>query len=72
MSGGPPIVLRVNGEDREVPAGSSVLALLSAAGHDPRAVAIELNGEILRRPDWAETALRAGDRLEVVRFVQGG
>jgi sulfur carrier protein len=35
-------------------------------------VAVELNGEIVRRSAWAETAVRGGDRLEIVHFVGGG
>ncbi|HZL27058.1 MAG TPA: sulfur carrier protein ThiS [Acidobacteriaceae bacterium] len=35
-------------------------------------VAVELNGEIVRRSAWAETMVRGGDRLEIVHFVGGG
>lgn len=35
-------------------------------------VAIERNLEILPRPQWAETAVAAGDRYEIVQFVGGG
>jgi len=35
-------------------------------------VAIEHNGEIAPRSQWSQTALREGDRLEVVHFVGGG
>jgi len=35
-------------------------------------VAIEYNGAILPKPEYESTELAAGDRLEVVRFVQGG
>lgn len=62
----------LNGEPRDVPAGSSVLDLLSALGRHPRTVAVEHNGDILPRDHYGATALAAGDRLEVVHFVQGG
>ena len=62
----------VNGEPRRLPAGMSVLDLLSELGRDPRTVAVERNGDIVRRADYGATALAAGDRLEVVHFVQGG
>lgn len=64
--------LTVNGEPQRLPVGATVLDLLAAAGRDPRTVAIERNGEIVRRADYGETRLGAGDRLEVVHFVQGG
>lgn len=35
-------------------------------------VAVELNGDIVRRSAWSETAVRSGDRLEIVHFVGGG
>lgn len=69
---GPAIGLTVNGEPREVPAGATVLDLVAGLGRDPRTVAIERNGEILARARWGATILAAGDRLEVVHFVQGG
>lgn len=65
-----PIV--VNGEARQVAAGSGLLDLLAAAGRDPRTVAVEYNGEIVRRPQYGEVSFEAGDRLEIVHFVQGG
>lgn len=64
--------LTLNGEPYRVPAGSSVLDLLAGLGRDPRTVAVERNGEIVRRADYGEARLAAGDRLEVVHFVQGG
>jgi thiamine biosynthesis protein ThiS len=65
-----PIV--VNGEPREVAAGASVADFLAAIGRDPRSVAVELNGYILPRVRYAARPLAAGDRIEVVHFVQGG
>ncbi len=66
------LAIVVNGEPREIAAGSSVADFLAALGRDPRTVAIELNGDILPRAAYAGRALAAGDRLEVVHFVQGG
>lgn len=62
----------VNGEPRQLPAGSTVLSLLEQLSMDPRVVAVEHNGEILRRPLYGQCSLRSGDRLEIVHFVQGG
>lgn len=64
--------LTLNGEPRRLPAGSTVLDLVAAAGRDPRTVAVERNGEIVRRADYGSTRLGSGDRLELVHFVQGG
>lgn len=35
-------------------------------------VAVELNGDIVRRSMWGQTQVGNGDRLEIVHFVGGG
>lgn len=67
-----PITVTVNGTDRQVAANGSLLDLLAALELDPRAVVVELNREIVRRPQLGSTALRAGDVVELVHFVGGG
>ena len=62
----------LNGEERSVAAGTTVAALLAELGRHPRTVAVELNGDILPRDGYPARRLQAGDRLEVVHFVQGG
>src|SRR5262245_51529410 len=62
----------VNGDPREVAEGSTVTTLLEELGLHPRGVAVEYNGEILNRARYPDTRLAHGDRLEIVRFVQGG
>jgi thiamine biosynthesis protein ThiS len=62
----------VNGEPRRVAVPSTLLDLLETLGLDPRTVVVELNREIVRRPRLGETALAAGDAVELVHFVGGG
>lgn len=64
--------VRVNGEERQLPASTSVANLLEELGVPPARVAVEFNREILPKPRYGETLLRDGDRLEVVQFVGGG
>ena len=66
------IGIRVNGKERELEEGFTVAGFLAQMGLDRRLVAIELNGEILKRERYDSTLLAEGDRMEVVRFVQGG
>ena len=66
------MIIVLNGERRETPAGASVLAVLEAAGLPPGRVAVEINGRIARREDFARERLREDDRVEVVQFVGGG
>ncbi len=64
--------ITVNGEARALAGAATVEGLLEQLGLRETPVAIELNGEIVRRERLASTPLRDGDRVEVVRFVQGG
>jgi sulfur carrier protein len=64
--------LRINGEDREVPPLATVAALAVWLKLPAFGSAVELNGVVVRKADQAATALRDGDRLEVVRLVGGG
>jgi sulfur carrier protein len=64
--------IRVNGEDREVPAGLAVAGLLVHLGLEPRMVVVEHNGEILRRDALMGAPVREGDAFELVHFVGGG
>jgi len=64
--------IQLNGEQREVPDGLTVTALLAHLGLNPARVAIERNLEILPRSQWQTTAVAAGDRYEIVQFVGGG
>jgi thiamine biosynthesis protein ThiS len=66
------IELTVNGKPRSVEQPSTLLAYLESLGINPAIVAVEHNGEIVRRERYAETPLSAGDVLEIVRMVGGG
>lgn len=64
--------VQINGESREVRDQLTLSDLLSELSLTPARIAIELNGEVVRRTDWVKTFLAEGDRLEVVHFVGGG
>ena len=68
--------LIINGEPRERNA-DTVDALFRLEAEEtgiesPQGVAIALNGRVLRRRDWGETPVAEGDRVEIVRAMQGG
>ena len=65
------ITVRVNGEDRRLPAGS-LLDLLAHLELDSRMVVVEHNREIVRRPDLDGRTVQNGDQVELVHFVGGG
>lgn len=67
------VSLTVNGEERELPAGSSIADLLRAHELDPRMVVVEHNREILRdRDSYPSITLNHDDVIEIVHFVGGG
>ena len=65
--------LTVNGVAEPLEA-TTVAALLAARdiAPDGLGVAVALNGAVVRRADWATTALNPGDTVEIVRAMQGG
>lgn len=64
--------IQVNGEFREVDEELSVLDLIASLSLRSERLAIELNGSVVRRVDWARTMLQENDKVEIVHFVGGG
>jgi sulfur carrier protein len=64
----------VNGQRHQLPTSGNLVHLLRQLGIDPDAqgVAVAVNDEVIRRPDWVGRRLAPGDHVEVVRAVQGG
>ena len=63
--------VRVNGEEREI-AAASLQALLAELDYEGTHFAIALNYDVLPKSRWAETALKAGDEIEIITPRQGG
>jgi sulfur carrier protein len=61
----------VNGEAREINS-SRIDALLSELEYEGTHFAIALNYDVLPKSRWAETALQAGDEIEIITPRQGG
>ena len=64
----------VNGEHREVPAGTTVSGLLDALDvpGGGRGVAVAVDAEVVPRGEWETTELDDGARVEVLHAIQGG
>jgi sulfur carrier protein len=61
----------VNGEAREI-ASARVDALLGELEYEGTHFAVALNYDVLPRSQWAETALKTGDEIEIITPRQGG
>jgi len=64
--------LTVNGKPREAADVRTILDFLQAQNVNPQLIAVEHNGEIIRREHYGEVALSEGDSLEIVHMVGGG
>ena len=64
--------IRLNGEEKETAEGTTLPALIESLSLAPERIAVELNGEVVRRAEWPTVTLNEGDRVEVVHFVGGG
>lgn len=62
----------VNGERRLAPSGSSLHELVETLGFAGRPVAVEVDGHVVSRGQFADRRLAGGERIEIVTFVGGG
>ena len=65
----------VNGDARTVEIGSTLADLLETIDidiEDTRGIAVAINNEVVRRPEWKGRELYAGDLVELVTARQGG
>ncbi len=63
--------IKVNGEIRSAPAGSTVLEVIATVGMSGL-VAVERNKVLVPRAKHGSTTVVDGDELEIVSFVGGG
>lgn len=66
------VEIRVNGQPREIEAGTTVAGLLDLLAMQPRLLAVERNFELVPRTSHAACLLEAGDEIEIVTLVGGG
>ncbi|MDR1690526.1 MAG: sulfur carrier protein ThiS [Candidatus Methanoplasma sp.] len=64
--------MKVNGKDHGPVLPMTVKGLVSSMGFREDRVAVELNGKIVSRARYADTALKDDDSVEIVGFVGGG
>ncbi len=62
----------INGEPRDVPEGTTAAKLIEILDLGGGRLAMEVNEELVPRSGFEAHALRAGDRIEIVRAIGGG
>ena len=53
-------------------AGKTLAEYLGTTSYDIKRIAVEINGQIVPKAEYAGTLLKDGDVVEVVSFVGGG
>lgn len=66
------IKVRVNGRECEFDADMSVEEFLRLQGFDLRFIAVEADGEILKKDLWKSSQISDFKIYEIVEFVGGG
>ena len=66
------IEITVNGNASELEQPMSITAFLHLKGFGGRSVAVAINSVVVRRTEFDDTLIGAGDVVEIVRPVGGG
>ena len=66
------LTIIVNGQERAIPASSTIADFLHSCNVPAARVVVQLNGEIIPRDEYARTSLHAESRMEIVTLVGGG
>ena len=66
------MTVHLNGEPHEIAHGTTLDRLVSTLTSAASGVAAAVNETVVPRGQWPLTALRDGDRVEVLTAVQGG
>ena len=64
--------LTLNGTVSDIQEGTTVAGLLQSLQIEPARVAVEVNLEIVKKPDYKRRVLNKGDSVEIVNYVGGG
>jgi len=64
--------IHLNGEDKTIPDGLTVMGLVMHLELEPGWVVVERNLDALDRALWDSVPLASGDQIELVRFMGGG
>lgn len=66
------MTVTVNGAPYAAGAGATLAEVVYGVTDRPTGVAVALNDAVVPRGEWPATALREGDRVEILTAVQGG
>jgi sulfur carrier protein len=65
--------ITVNGDKKNISGPMTVAEYMKEMlGKQPVRVAVAVNGEVVSRESWQEHTIEGGDKVEIVRPLQGG
>lgn len=66
------IKIILNGEKKIIGDDKNILQLIEDYKLNPMTVAVELNGKIIRRANFAQIKINDMDEIEIVKMMGGG
>ncbi|MDP3785744.1 MAG: sulfur carrier protein ThiS [Undibacterium sp.] len=64
--------VQLNGEPHSLPEAFDLASLIESLSLGNQAIAVAVNRQIIRRAQWQEHIVQAGDQVDVVRAIGGG
>ena len=64
--------ITLNGQAKELESQSSLFDLIQQFAPENQRIIAEVNGEIVKNPNWNDIQIKDGDEIELVSFVGGG
>jgi sulfur carrier protein len=62
----------INGEERELPSGTTIALLLEALDAPHSGIAVACNARVVRKAEYESRVIADGDALEIIKAVAGG
>lgn len=66
------IEVTINGNKEKLPATATVADILHSKDVRPEIVAVEINGELIQKSEYANLTLAVGDKMEFLHYMAGG
>ena len=64
--------ITLNGTEKNLTQMQNLREIVAQFCKNTERVIAEVNGQIIKNPQWEETVLKDGDTVELVSFVGGG
>ncbi|CAB4691853.1 MAG: sulfur carrier protein ThiS [Actinobacteria bacterium] len=66
------ISIRLNGNEEQFPDDATLAEVVQHITSATQGIAVAVDEHVIRRTDWASTALHSGAQVDVLTAVQGG